>query len=60
MLAGLQILVGVQVIDHLVERVDVPRVQVSTAVGVAKGGRAEGQALQLDRELGVTDGADDA
>ena len=59
-LAGLQILVGVQVIDHLVERVDLPRVQVSTAVGVAKGGRAEGQALQLDRELGVTDGADDA
>ena len=39
MLAGLQILVGVQVIDHLVKGVDVPRVQRRRAVGVTKGGR---------------------
>jgi len=33
MLAGLQVFVGVQIIDLLVERVNLPRLQVSAAVG---------------------------
>jgi hypothetical protein len=59
-LAGLQVFVGVQVIDHLVEGVDLPRVQVGTAVRIPKGGRLKGQALHVHGDLGVADGADDA
>jgi hypothetical protein len=45
MLAGLQVFVGIQVIHHLVERVDLPRLRISAAVRVAKGRGFEGQAL---------------
>jgi hypothetical protein len=59
-LAGLQVLVGVEVIDHLVERIDVPRLQIRAVVWVAKGRGVEGQALQVNRDLCVTDDAEDA
>jgi hypothetical protein len=60
MLAGLQVFVGVQVIDHLVEGVDLPRLQVRAAVRIPKGRGLEGQALHAHGELGAADGADDA
>ena len=37
MLAGLQVFVGVEVIDHLVECIDLPRLQVGAAVRYRKG-----------------------
>jgi hypothetical protein len=60
MLAGLQVLVSVQIIDHLVERIDLPRLQIGTAMAIAKGGRFEGQALQAHRDLRVPDIVDNA